>query len=172
MGAWGYFDDENDSCADEWENLLDRFITTIPSKMQKKINTSTKLIKYIRSHSKTWYNVLITHIVALIESQSWGYTTDRVAVGLMIQTVRTLTSKLSDVENNATGFQSRLIHIQKSVGTEDQDEFVLPALPSDFPPKLCMFGRAICNRWIVRSSNEDPELLEILRIQKSMFACI
>jgi len=168
MGAWGFFDDQNDSCADEWEHLMNKFLESIPKTHKKQLTSSRETIQYIRKHPKKWYNVLIMHIIHVIKNQAQGEYSDRVAVGLMLQTARTLSSKLRDVEENAAGFPSRLVQIRASFTGKAGSDFDLPIMPSDFPKVLCDFAHAVCCKYLTHEKNIEKE---ILQLERDFFSC-
>lgn len=125
MGAWGFYDDENDQTADEWETVNDLYLQDFP---KTKFLISQEFVEHVRVHYKHWYKALRVHLLRLAhDHREW---TASVMLGLIIQTVRLFTQNV----NTVSGFAARIERIQK---TMDEKPDAFPnTLPQHFPLAL------------------------------------
>jgi hypothetical protein len=120
--------------------------------------------------------------VKVIREKKWGGSSESVAVGLILQSMRLFDSKLSDVQEYAAGFPSRIANIQKSIF--GQNDSLPRRTPPGFPKELCKFAHASCHKRLLAAqankedsdseankeedSNDEQE--ETLRLQMDLFA--
>jgi hypothetical protein len=169
MGGWGYYADQNDVCADEWENVMNAFLKTISNteKRKKKVTNSKRCVQYIRANPEKWYDVLINCIADLVETKRCAADTECVVVGLCLQTARMFEQPLDEVESYALGFPTRIVRIQNA-----QTEELPRELPESFPEELCEFARVCCKRLQkrIRHQHADKQELAALREEWELFA--
>jgi hypothetical protein len=143
MGAWGFLVDQNDSTADAWDRLDARFFAKFKIETQD-IKSTEMATAYVRAHAKEWYEVLIQEIVRLVSSNEWGTQSPKVALSLIVQTVRLMTSDIDQVDFYFIGgISTRIQRIDAELMQSDEEQIknFPKILPKGFPCELRHYAR-------------------------------
>ncbi len=166
MGQWGWFDDQNDSTADAWEDLVNRYLSK-----GTKIKSSKAVAISIRKHPQRWYEALILEVVHVVGDKTYrGNEAKKVAVGLIVQTVRLMTAKVCEVEDYFIGgLYPRIKRITSEGRQSDKEQLqAFPKhLPDDFPKELRDYAREANKLPALESGNEKLE--RAMRVQARLF---
>jgi len=139
MGAWGYYDDQQDAVMDEWDNLLERVVP----------KTTKDRGAFLRQNETMVYRKLFSQVTILILEDAFEET-DSVALGLILVAVRFFSTKKTQQEELITGFSSRIVRIE----TRETEAFPRE-LPALFPKELCLVAQLLCKRLLDRADTQD-----------------
>lgn len=115
MGAWGYYDDENDCCCDSWMDLIDQFYQKFGEKTEKELSCEDieKIVFNTLNENPDSYNFIIDNFLNFSDSEK---------IGLSLNLIKLL--------------NRQDLQIQPLFGFPPDSDLNKLELPKNFPEKL------------------------------------